>query len=271
MSTKNKPKNNDSINSEKKYKLLNIKKLIEDIPNQSKGKKKTWKDILLKIYNDNEEKIKKIQDTINENIKEYDYYYDIYPSYDNIFNAFKLCPLHNVKVIILGQDPYHGKGQAHGLSFSVNKGLQLPPSLRNIFKELSTDDELKPKFDINKTKDNGELTNWAKQGVLLLNTSLTVQESEPGSHLKLWEFFTDEIIKDIDSHLEKKTLIYMLWGSHSKKKKLLINKNNKKHLILESVHPSPLSASRGWFGCKHFSKCNKFLTDNNRNKIDFNV
>lgn len=246
---------------------INIKELIEDIQNHT-DTKDNWKDLLLKIYLQNEDKIKQIEDKINNSISNKD---NIFPEYNNIFNAFKLCPLHKVKVIILGQDPYHGKGQAHGLAFSVNKGIKLPPSLKNIFKELSNDNELQPKFNINNTKNNGNLTNWSNQGVLLLNTSLTVKESKPTSHLKLWEFFTDEIIKELDNYLSKKTLVYMLWGNPSKNKTKLIDKNNNKHLILESVHPSPLSASRGWFGCNHFSKCNKFLKQNNRTTIDFNV
>ena len=252
---------------------LNIKELIEDIPIHSTSKK-NWRDILLNIYNTKKNAIQKLEKHISDEYNELGGDLNIYPQQKYIFNAFKLCPLHKVKVVILGQDPYHGDGQAHGLSFSVMKGVPLPPSLKNIFKELDNDDNLVPAFDYKKSQENGpngNLESWAKQGVLLLNTSLTVQKSNAGSHLKLWEEFTDEIITQIDKLLKNKTIIYMLWGSSSKKKKEILYTDNYKHLILESVHPSPLSARRGWFGCSHFSKCNEFLSANDRSPINFQI
>lgn len=172
----------------------------------------------------------------------------IYPPSDQVFNAFKYCDLDQVRVVILGQDPYHQAGQAHGLSFSVNKGVKLPPSLRNIFKELEEDLKIK--------NVSGDLTPWAKQGVLLLNTTLTVEDSKPMSHQKLgWEEFTSNIIKLVSEQNEK--VIFVLWGNHAKQHLNLIDTH--KHLVLMSAHPSPLSASRGFFGSRVFSKINEHL------------
>lgn len=173
-----------------------------------------------------------------------------YPSGKNIFSAFDSCPWEDLKVVLLGQDPYHGPGQANGLCFSVNPEIAIPPSLINIFKEIHTDlGQPIPK--------NGDLFRWAKQGVLLLNSTLTVREGLAGSHQgKGWETFTDATIKKISE--EKENVVFLLWGGYSRKKVSLIDPN--KHLILESGHPSPLSANRGyWFGNKHFSKCNAYL------------
>ena len=173
-----------------------------------------------------------------------------YPPGLLIFNAFQECPLENVKVVLLGQDPYHGAGQAHGLSFSVPSGVKHPPSLVNIFKELTT--------DIGKAyPESGDLTAWAQQGVLLLNATLTVAAGQAGSHQKKgWELFTDAVIEKLSS--EKKDLVFLLWGGYARKKKTLIDA--KKHLVLSSGHPSPLSANRGyWFGNRHFSQCNSYL------------
>ncbi|MDP2540895.1 uracil-DNA glycosylase [Tenacibaculum discolor] len=172
-----------------------------------------------------------------------------YPKGSDIFAAFDFCALDDLKVVILGQDPYHGVGQANGLCFSVHDGITHPPSLINIFKEIEKDVNIPyPK--------SGDLSRWAKQGVLLLNATLTVRAGEAGSHQKQgWEQFTDAVIQKISE--EKKDVVFLLWGGFAKKKAKLIDKN--KHHILTSVHPSPLSSYRGWFGSKHFSKTNDFL------------
>jgi len=185
-----------------------------------------------------------------------------YPPKKLIFNAFGMCPFDSLKVVILGQDPYHGYNQADGLSFSVSKGSKHPPSLVNIFKEIKDDLEIDyPK--------NGNLKCWAKQGVLLLNSTLTVEENKAGSHQKKgWEIFTDQIIKYISDN--KNNIVFMLWGNYSKNKTKLIN--DSKHLVLTSGHPSPLSANRGcWFGNKHFSKTNKYLIINQKKGIQWKV
>ena len=182
----------------------------------------------------------------------------IYPHPKDIFKSLELTSFQSVKVVILGQDPYHGPNQAHGLAFSVKKNVPIPPSLKNIFKEISED------LHSNK-RLSGDLTNWAKQGVLLLNTCLTVFPGRPGSHANLgWQKFTDSIIDAVD---KKDNVVFLLWGSYAQKKKdLLLNKNN---LVLEAPHPSPLSAHRGFFGCKHFSKANEFLRKNKIEEIDW--
>lgn len=182
----------------------------------------------------------------------------IYPKYQNIFNALRYTDYDEVKVVILGQDPYHGENEAHGLSFSVLEGVKRPPSLDNIFKEL--------KSDIGVVRNINNLEDWASQGVLLLNSIMTVEKDKPLSHRnKGWEIFTDNIISLLN---ERKTpVIFVLWGSYARSKKDLIT--NKHHLILESVHPSPLSASRGFFGSKPFSKINAFLEKNNMKKIEW--
>ncbi|OGT45351.1 MAG: uracil-DNA glycosylase [Gammaproteobacteria bacterium RIFCSPHIGHO2_12_FULL_38_11] len=185
----------------------------------------------------------------------------IYPATENIFNAIHYTDFANLKVVIIGQDPYHNPNQAHGLSFSVPKGVALPPSLINIFKELNSDCAIvKP--------THGCLKPWAKQGVLLLNSVLTVEENKPGSHANIgWQQFTDTIIKQINQHPEK--IIYLLWGSHAQKKALLIDQD--KHTILTAPHPSPLSAYRGFLGCGHFSKVNKLLIQSGRTPINWNL
>ncbi len=181
----------------------------------------------------------------------------IFPPAKLIFNAFNLTPVEKVKVIIIGQDPYHGESQAHGLSFSVPKGIKIPPSLLNIYKEL--------KSDLNKQiPKHGLLENWANQGVLLLNSVLTVESGKANSHKNVgWEEFTEGVINLISK--KKKNLVFFLWGSYAHKKEAFINPNN--HLILKSVHPSPLSAYNGFFGSKHFSKANNFLQKNNIKEI----
>jgi len=185
----------------------------------------------------------------------------IFPTDNLIFNAFNKTPLSKLTVVILGQDPYHGKGQAHGLSFSVPNEITVPPSLRNIFKELQQDLKLTP-------PENGNLTKWTEQGVLLLNSTLTVREKEAGSHQKLgWEGFTDSVISKLSS--KKNGIIFLLWGAFAQKKSVLID--TKKHYILKTTHPSPFSAYRGFLGCKHFSKTNEILTKNNQKPIDWNL
>ena len=174
----------------------------------------------------------------------------VYPPASLIFNALDSCPLTNTSVVILGQDPYHGPGQAHGLSFSVPENIKPPPSLLNIYKELQ--DDLKKEVNYN----NGNLDKWAKQGVFLLNTTLTVEKSKPLSHQKFgWDIFTDKVISVISNELEN--IVFILWGSFAQSKKEIIDSN--KHLILSAPHPSPLSAHRGFFGSKPFSKTNTFL------------
>lgn len=183
----------------------------------------------------------------------------IYPPAKLIFNAFDQCPYDNLKIVILGQDPYHGPGQAHGLCFSVNDGVDFPPSLRNIFKEL--------KNDVGKTiPDSGNLIGWARQGVLLLNATLTVQANQAGSHQnKGWEQFTDAVIHKINA--EKKHVVFILWGNYAISKGKFIDQG--KHLVLTSVHPSPLSASRGFFGNHHFSRANEFLKANGLRPVNW--
>ncbi len=183
----------------------------------------------------------------------------IYPQMNNIFNALKYTSFADTKVVIIGQDPYHGEGQAHGLCFSVQKGVIPPPSLKNIFKELQA--------DIGKPiPTHGELTEWAKQGILLLNNVLTVREGQPTSHKgKGWEIFTDRVISELNK--KDTPVVFLLWGAHAQKKAEIIT--NPIHYKLTSVHPSPLSASRGFFGCKHFSKTNALLSKNGLSPIEW--
>jgi len=185
----------------------------------------------------------------------------IYPPAKQIFQAFNLTPFDKVKVVILGQDPYHGKGQAHGLSFSVPDGVNPPPSLVNIFKEIESDLAVKPP----KTK-NGNLESWAKQGVLLLNAILTVRASQPASHRNLgWEKLTNAAIKALSDKREH--IVFLLWGKFAQEKESLIDAS--KHLILKAPHPSPYSANSGFFGCRHFSKTNDYLLKNNQTPIEW--
>lgn len=187
---------------------------------------------------------------------------NIFPPHSEVFNAFALTPAEDVKIVILGQDPYHGSGQAHGLCFSVRDGIKVPPSLANIYKELDTDIE---GFSLPR---NGNLTKWAEQGVLLLNTVLTVEEANAHSHKgKGWETFTDKVITQISEHMED--VIFLLWGKPAQQKSTLINAD--KHHIFTSVHPSPLSAYRGFLGCKHFSQANSLLRKLGKEAIDWQV
>lgn len=213
-------------------------------------------DIILKPVFDGEgfKKFIKIIDSLyKENI--------CYPKYENIFNAFKLTSYKDTKVVIVGQDPYHGENEAHGLSFSVQKGVKIPPSLQNIFKEL--------KSDLNIDAPNcGDLTKWAKEGVLLLNSVLTVKKDNAASHKNIgWELLTDHVIKLLN--LKEEPVVFILWGNFARSKKKFIT--NKRHLIIESTHPSPFSASNGFFGSKPFSKTNEFLKKNNLSEIDWTL
>ncbi len=185
----------------------------------------------------------------------------VYPDMYDIFNALKYTSYRDTKVVILGQDPYHGPGQAHGLSFSVKPGVAVPPSLQNIYKELQEDLGCTP-------PENGDLTQWAKQGVLLLNATLTVRAGSPNSHQNLgWQELTDTIIKILN---ERETpMVFLLWGKNAKQKKELIT--NPAHKILTAAHPSPFSAQHGFFGCRHFSKANAFLVETGQKPIDWNL
>ncbi len=183
----------------------------------------------------------------------------VYPASEDIFKAFELCAFDNLRVVIIGQDPYHGEGQAHGLAFSVPEGIDMPPSLKNIFKELS--DDLNTPIP-----KNGNLERWAKQGVLLMNSVLTVKKDQAGSHRNIgWEKITDQIIQTISN--KKNNVVFILWGNYAKEKEKLIDK--KKHLILTAAHPSPLSAYKGFFGCQHFSKTNAYLDSKGIAKINW--
>ena len=211
-----------------------------------------WKNII------NSEQNKTYYKKLNEFIEKQYKITTVYPSKNNIFNAFDLCEYKNLKVVILGQDPYHQPNQAQGLAFSTPKNIKNPPSLVNILKEI------KSSLGYNSSYIEGDLTSLAKQGVLLLNTVLTVEDSKPNSHKdKGWEFFTDNIISYISNN--KKDIIFLLWGAYAIKKSKLINKNN--HHILTAPHPSPLSSYRGFFGCNHFFKTNQILKTLNKNEI----
>jgi uracil-DNA glycosylase len=187
--------------------------------------------------------------------------YLVYPKEEEEFNAFHKTPFKTLKIVLLGQDPYHGEGQAHGLSFSVPKEVKTPPSLVNIFKEIENDLNIK-------NHGKGDLTKWAEQGVLLLNSTLTVRKNMAGSHQnKGWEKFTDKVISTISS--KKESVIFLLWGKFAQNKQKLIDKS--KHHILMSSHPSPLSSYRGFLGCKHFSECNKILKKENKTEINWKL
>ncbi|WP_371186732.1 uracil-DNA glycosylase [Thalassotalea maritima] len=186
----------------------------------------------------------------------------IYPAEADVFNAFSLTPFEQVKVVILGQDPYHGPGQAHGLAFSVLPDVKVPPSLKNIYKELVDD------IDGFVVPEHGNLTAWAEQGVLLLNTVLTVCQGQAHSHAKLgWETFTDAIIEALNQYRDN--IVFILWGKHAQQKGKHIDAN--KHFVLSGAHPSPLSAYRGFFGCRHFSTANQYLLDSKQQPIDWRL
>ena len=212
----------------------------------------TWKEALMPYFET--AKFKKLMSFVQQEYLTK----KIYPKQKDLFRAFNLTPLTSVRVVILGQDPYHGKGQACGLCFSVQGGTPLPPSLKNIYKEIESDHGVKKDFT------NGDLESWARQGVLLLNSVLSVVADSPASHKdKGWEDFTNMVIKTISEKQDH--VVFMLWGNFAKGKKGLIDEN--KHLILEAVHPSPFSAYSGFFGCKHFSKCNSYLSERGEKQI----
>lgn len=214
----------------------------------------SWKDVLKTEFE--KDYFKKLTDFVRN---EYMSGKTIYPEPKNIFNAFNLCPFDNTKVVIIGQDPYHEPHQAHGLCFSVENGVNLPPSLQNIYKEIESDLG-------HKSMTHGDLSEWARQGVLLLNSTLTVEAHIAASHSgKGWETFTDAVIRAVSEH--KNHIVYILWGSFAQKKAEIVNKDE--NLILTSVHPSPLSASRGFFGNHHFSRANEYLIQNGKTPINW--
>ena len=228
--------------------------------NSEKGKLKeilgvSWFNLLVKEFE--KSYMKDLSIFLNSEVKEGK---EIYPKGNEMFLSLNLTPYDEVKVVIIGQDPYHGPGQAHGLSFSVPEGVKIPPSLHNIFLEL--------KEDLNiSIPQNGFLSNWAQQGVLLLNSVLSVERGKPGSHsLKGWEKFTDKIISLLNN---KEHIVFMLWGNYAAQKGREIDAS--KHLVLKSAHPSPLSSHKGFFGNKHFSKCNKFLDTKGIEPIDWQI
>ena len=214
-----------------------------------------WNERLAPLFAD--ERYRKIRSFLIEEYKNFVVYPDMY----DLYNCFRYTPFEKLKVVLLGQDPYHNVGQAHGLCFSVQDGIQKPPSLENIFKELKTDIGCElPK--------SGNLTKWANEGVLLMNTSLSVREHQANSHAKCgWAWFTDSVIKLISD--QKEHVVFILWGGNARSKKSLIDA--KKHYVLECAHPSPLSAYNGFFGCKHFSKTNEFLKSINKKPVDWQI
>jgi uracil-DNA glycosylase len=215
----------------------------------------SWKVVLLEEFN--KDYFIQLKQFLLDEKKQY----SIFPKEKDIFNALNYTPFNKVKVVILGQDPYHGMGQAHGLSFSVPDGVKQPPSLKNIFKEIASDLNLP-------LPETGNLSPWAKQGVLLLNATLSVRVKQAGSHQKKgWEEFTDSVIQNISQ--KKKGVIFLLWGRFAQDKAELIDKN--KHHILTAPHPSPFSVYRGFFGCKHFSKTNKLLAEQGLKEIDWKI
>ena len=214
-----------------------------------------WDLILKDVYKSNQ--FIELMDTVENEYKNN----IVFPLRENLFNALKLTPYNDVKVVIVGQDPYHGEGEAHGLSFSVQDGIKLPPSLKNIYKELESDvGFVEPLF--------GDLTEWAQRGVLLLNNTLTVIKDTPNSHSKIgWNYFTDEVIKKLND--SNKPIVFILWGNFAQTKEGLIN--NPRHLIIKSAHPSPFSARNGFFGSKPFSKTNDYLIKNGLEPIDWQI
>lgn len=217
---------------------------------------KSWKAVL------DQEFSKPYMNELRAFLKDEQTHYQVFPPNKLIFNAFEHTPFDQVKVVILGQDPYHNIGQAHGLSFSVQPGVAIPPSLRNMYIELSTD------IDGFKAPHHGTLTKWADQGVLLLNAVLTVRAHTAASHQKRgWEIFTDTVIKELSR--KRENVVFILWGNYAKQKTKLIDSS--KHLVITSAHPSPLSAHNGFFGSKPFSKTNQYLIDHNKTPIDWSL
>ncbi len=214
-----------------------------------------WNDLLAPLFAD--ERYQKIRRFLIDEYKNFTVYPDMY----DLYNCFRYTPFSELKAVILGQDPYHNEGQAHGLCFSVQEGVPPPPSLVNIYKEIQSNLGFTP-------PKSGNLTKWAKEGILLLNTSLTVRAHQANSHSKCgWAWFTDNVIKLISE--KKENVVFLLWGGNARSKKSLID--TKKHLVLECAHPSPLSAYNGFFGCKHFSKTNEYLLSHGIPPIDWNL
>lgn len=225
-----------------------------DLYNLVDSIKTDWKEII-KEYD-----LSDIENFLNEELEKLNREIEIFPPKHLIFNCFNFFNIKDTKLVILGQDPYINTGEAMGLCFSVPDGIKVPPSLKNIYKEMEDD------LGITVNKDCGDLTHWAEQGVLLLNTALTVQQYKSNSHKKIWKNFTDYIIKKVSE--ENENIVFILWGRYAQSKKKLIN--CEKHLVLEATHPSPLGANKGgFFGCKHFSKCNKYLRKNGKKNIIF--
>jgi uracil-DNA glycosylase len=214
-----------------------------------------WDEMLASLFDD--ERYKKIREFLKQEYSQHVVYPDMY----DLYNCFRFTPFENLKVVILGQDPYHEPNQAHGLCFSVKKGVALPPSLKNIYKEIESDLGIKE-------PDCGDLTKWAKEGILLMNTTLTVREHMANSHSKCgWAWFTDSVIKLISD--KKENVVFILWGGNARSKASLIDQS--KHLILQCAHPSPLSAYNGFFGCKFFSKTNNYLSEKGKTPIDWDL
>ena len=214
-----------------------------------------WDELLSPLFSD--DRYKKIREFLKSEYSTH----TVYPNPYDLFNCFRYTPFDKLKVVILGQDPYHEPNQAHGLCFSVQDGVPFPPSLKNIFKELSSDLKIP-------LPTSGDLTKWAKSGVLLLNTTLTVRAHQANSHSRCgWAWFTDEVIKLVSKN--SKNVVFLLWGGNARSKVPLIDKN--KHLVLESVHPSPLSAYGGFFDCKHFSKANAYLASCGKEPVDWSL
>lgn len=214
-----------------------------------------WDELLSPEYD--KEYYQKLRKFLVEEYKNY----KIHPDMNDIFSAFKLSSFQETKILLLGQDPYHGENQAHGLAFSVKPGITPPPSLKNMYKEIEKELGIKP-------PNNGYLISWAKQGMLMMNTALTVRDGEANSHKgKGWEIFTDKVIELLNE--KEEPVIFILWGNNAKTKKKLIT--NPKHFIIEGVHPSPLSASRGFFGCGHFTKVNEILKSLGKKEIDWSI
>lgn len=225
-----------------------------DLYNLVDNIKTDWKEII-KEYD-----LSDIENFLNEELEKLNGEVEIFPPKHLIFNCFNFFNIKDTKLVILGQDPYINTGEAMGLCFSVPDGIKVPPSLKNIYKEMEDD------LGITVNKDYGDLTHWAEQGVLLLNTALTVQQYKSNSHKKIWKNFTDYIIKKVSE--ENENIVFILWGRYAQSKKKLID--CEKHLVLEATHPSPLGANKGgFFGCKHFSKCNKYLRKNGKKNIIF--
>ncbi len=215
----------------------------------------SWREVLAEEFN--KSYFKSLENKLLQEEKRF----ETYPLNSQVFASFNATSFQKVQVVILGQDPYHGPGQANGLAFSVAKGIKLPPSLKNIYKELHTDLGIE-------MAQHGDLSNWAKQGVLLLNAFLTVRKGSPGSHRGLgWEHFTDEVIRQLSE--KRSGIVFLLWGNFARTKKVLIDEHQ--HLILEAPHPSPFSAYTGFFGCQHFSKANQYLRQQSKTPIDWQL